>query len=169
MMTTIPNLHSVEAVIDPLVRTIGARLVTAHRRGSGFQVMYKGPSDLVTELDIWSEAEITRTINSTFPGGTIIGEESVDKLLGQSGRSLEDISAAGVCWFVDPIDGTTNFVSGIPHFSISIGLVVDGERMFGAVYDPMREELFTAARGEGARLNGEPISTSVLDKVLTVQ
>ena len=159
------NLHSALAVIDPLVRRIGERLVTAHKRGSGFQVMHKGPSDLVTELDLWSEEEISRTITATFPGSTIIGEESAHRLVEGTSRSLEELSANGACWFVDPIDGTTNFVSGIPHFSISIGLTIDGARVFGAVYDPMRDELFTAVRGEGARLNREPISASVIDRV----
>jgi myo-inositol-1(or 4)-monophosphatase len=128
--------------------------------GEARQVSYKGAIDVVTEVDAKSEAYLIEEIRKNFPDHRIIAEESGE-------------TAGGDCcaWYLDPLDGTVNFVHGLPLFSISIGYVVNGEPKLGVVYDPVRDECFSAEKGAGAWLNGEPIRTSRqpgLDRALLV-
>ena len=109
----------------------------------------KGVVDPVTAVDDAAEAAIFAAIEELAPGDSVLGEES-----GGSGWDSERV------WIVDPLDGTVNFVHGIPHFSVSVAVWEDGEPRAGAVIDVMRGELFTAARGEGAWLNGKPMSVA---------
>lgn len=104
--------------------------------------------DLVTNLDREAERVIRGRLRRAFPAVGFLGEEH-----GARG-------GAGARWIVDPIDGTMNFVHGVPMFAVSIGLEVGGRLAAGVIYDPMREELFTAIRGRGARLNGRRIRVS---------
>lgn len=116
-------------------------------------VRKKGHADLVTEADFAAQEMIHRTVLEAFPDHALIGEEA------QPGTD----AAAGDAeyrWIVDPLDGTTNYVHGVPHFCVSLALERAGELVVGAVYNPMTDECFTAARGEGARLNGQLIRTS---------
>jgi myo-inositol-1(or 4)-monophosphatase len=106
-------------------------------------VQYKGEIDLVTAVDRACEAAIVDLLRSRFPDHDIVTEET----------ALERHGSRYV-WFVDPLDGTTNFAHGYPFFCCSVGLTRDGEVVAGAVYDPIKEELFTAERGAGAHLNG---------------
>jgi myo-inositol-1(or 4)-monophosphatase len=107
------------------------------------------PTDLVTEADRESEALIVRKILAARPN---------DGLLGEEGAKRE--STSGVRWVIDPIDGTTNFVYGIPAYSISIGVERDGQMVAGVVHDVALKEAYTAALGGGAHLNGRPITVS---------
>ncbi|HOV79995.1 MAG TPA: inositol monophosphatase family protein [Bacillota bacterium] len=117
--------------------------------GGEFEKGFKScPSDLVTEVDRRSEELITDGIGKSFPGHTIIGEESEKQARAGSG---------GFTWFVDPLDGTTNFVYGIPFFAVSIGLARDFEMVAGVVFDPLRNECFCAIKNGGAFLNGKPV------------
>ncbi len=110
----------------------------------------KGPQDFLTETDAEVEELIRRRLNELFPSDSFFGEEG--------GGSFErDV------WVVDPIDGTANFARGIPHFAISIAFVRDGRTEIGVVYNVMQAELYTAQRGRGALLNGEPIKVSGLN------
>ena len=109
-------------------------------------------TDVVTEFDRAAEAHIVDALRSLRPDDAIIGEEGTD-----------DDGTNGVSWFIDPIDGTTNFVYDIPAWSCSIGVAVDGAMVAGAVYVPALDELFTASLGGGATLNGTPISISGAD------
>lgn len=110
----------------------------------------KSPDDLVTEADIASEKQIIETIRSKFPDHDILAEESGWHQTGKSPYR----------WIIDPLDGTTNYAYQIPIFSISIGFAIDNEMMVGLVLNPVSGELFTAIRGQGAFLNGTPISVS---------
>jgi myo-inositol-1(or 4)-monophosphatase len=103
------------------------------------------PADLVTEVDRQLEAVVTAVLRAARPGCAIFGEESG----GERG--------ADRVWYVDPIDGTTNFVHGLPGFTVSVALTQGGVPVAGAVYDPVGDEMFTASRGGGATLNGRPI------------
>ena len=105
--------------------------------------MEKSKNDYVTNVDKASEEAIIEVIKKSYPNHTIITEES---------GALEG-SDNDVQWVIDPLDGTTNFVKGLPHFSVSIAIRVKGRTEVGVVYDPIRNELFTAVRGEGAKLN----------------
>jgi len=112
----------------------------------GPEIRYKGEIDLVTEADLASERAVLARIRSAFPDHGVLAEES-----GEQDRE------APWLWVVDPLDGTTNFAHGFPVFAVSIALLHEGQRILGVVYDVMRDELFTARRGEGAFLNGRPI------------
>jgi len=118
---------------------------------SGVPIEKKGPIDLVTAADLEAEREFRRIIGSRFPKHAVIGEEAdVDRAA----------ATASHRWIIDPVDGTTNFAHGLALFSVSIALEIDGAMAVGVVFDPMGQELFTAERGEGARLNGMPIHVS---------
>ncbi len=138
-----PNLD--EIII--LARQAGEILRKGY--GQNHQVSYKGEIDLVTEVDRQSEAFILAEIRSRYPNHAVIAEES-GGLVGE----------AGTKWYIDPLDGTVNFAHGIPIFSVSVAYVQDGKILLGVVYDPMRDECFSAEAGKGAWLNGEPIHSS---------
>lgn len=104
----------------------------------------KGTNDFVTNVDKAAEAVIIDTIRKSYPQHTIITEES-----GEHEGSEQDVQ-----WVIDPLDGTTNFIKRLPHFSVSIAVRIKGRTEVAVVYDPMRNELFTAVRGQGAQLNG---------------
>jgi myo-inositol-1(or 4)-monophosphatase len=115
-------------------------------------VRKKGPADLVTQADFASQEVIRETLLDVFPDHSLLAEEQDHRAA--TPRRTE------YRWIADPLDGTTNFVHGVPHYSVSLALERNGQLIVGAVYDPMREECFTAVAGEGARLNGQPIRTS---------
>jgi myo-inositol-1(or 4)-monophosphatase len=114
----------------------------------------KGRIDLVTEYDRRSERLLLDALKARFPGHAILAEESGDHP-----------AASRVRWIVDPLDGTTNFSHNYPFFCVSIAAEIDGKLAAGAIYDPVRDELFAAARGLGATLNGVPIRVSPIDRV----
>jgi myo-inositol-1(or 4)-monophosphatase len=105
--------------------------------------------DLVTDVDHALDRLIRERIRAARPADALLTEESA-----------ETAGSSGVRWVVDPLDGTTNYAHAFPHFAISIGVERDGRREAGVVYDPMRDELFEAERGGGARLNGNAIRVS---------
>ena len=113
------------------------------------RVEFKGEINLVTEVDRACEARILEIIRERFPDHDILTEESPQALRGSPYR-----------WIVDPLDGTTNYAHGYPIFATSIALQHKGELVVGVVYDPTRQELFTALKGGGAWLNGERIRVS---------
>ncbi len=120
------------------------------RFGQAIRVDKKGAIDLVTEVDVAIEREFRALISGRFPEHAVLGEE-----FGGS-----DSVPAGPCWVFDPIDGTTNFAHGLPIFCSSLAFEIGGVAEVAAVYDPTRRELFTAERGAGARLNGQPLRVS---------
>ena len=139
------------------VQTAGA-IQMAHF-GGPMRVDKKGAIDLVTEVDVAVERMFRALVAERFPDHAVLGEE-----LQQDDLRLH--AAPGYCWVFDPIDGTTNFAHGLPIFCASLGLELDGEAVVAAVYDPTRRELFTAERGQGARLNGERLSVTAADSVI---
>ena len=110
------------------------------------QIRYKSEIDLVTQYDVAVEAELKSLLSKQFPDHTLVGEESSDE------RTFPDKAI-----YIDPIDGTTNFVHGIPFCAISVGIWEAQRPVAGVVYNPVLEELFFAETGKGATLNGEPI------------
>ena len=112
-------------------------------------IEYKGEADLVTVADRKSEALIRDRIHQLWPGHDILGEE----------EGLRD-TGSDYRWYVDPLDGTTNFAHGFPVFCVSIALEYKGEMVAGLCFDPTRNELFAAEKGKGASLNGRPIRVS---------
>jgi myo-inositol-1(or 4)-monophosphatase len=124
--------------------------------GRAIRVDKKGAIDLVTEVDLEVERGFRQLIAERFPGHAVLAEE-----LGGSAAV-----ASGPCWVFDPIDGTTNYAHGLPIFCSSLALEIDGVAEVAAVYDPTRRELFTAERGGGAFLNGQPLRVSKADRMV---
>ena len=133
--------------LEELARGAGEILRAGYQREH--QVNYKGVIDLVTEVDHQSEAYLLGQIQKRFPDNHILAEES--------GVIKGDEDAL---WYIDPLDGTVNYAHNIPIFCVSIAFASRGTMSLGAVYDPMRDEMFTAERGRGAHLNGRPIRPS---------
>ncbi len=131
-----------------------AAKVLLENLGKVKEIEFKAKNSLVTEVDKLSEKIIISNIKKNFPTHDIFAEES--------GKDLSD---SDYLWLIDPIDGTTNYAHAYPFFSISIALEVKGEVIAGLVYDPVKDEMFTAEKGKGAFLNGEPISVSKSDEI----
>ena len=133
-------------------RKAGENIVRASDDLDRFEVKAKGVNNFVTEVDINAEQEIIYHLRKAYPDHAILGEES-----GLSGS--ED---AEYRWIIDPLDGTTNFIRGIPHFAVSIACMHKGTLEHAVIVDPVRREEFTASRGRGAQLNGRRIRVSNL-------
>ena len=137
--------------LEALARSAGAILREGYN--TEHEIRYKGVIDLVTEADHASEAYLLGEIRNRFPEGHILTEES-----GQIKGLNEDL------WYIDPLDGTVNYAHHVPIFSVSIAYASHGTLQLAAVYDPMRDELFSAERGKGALLNGVPIRVSEIGR-----
>lgn len=131
-----------------------AGVVLLENLGKVKKIEFKAKNSLVTEVDKLSEEIIINNIKKSFPSHDIFAEES--------GRHSEN---SDYLWLIDPIDGTTNYAHAYPFFSISIALEVKGEVEIGLVYDPVKDEMFTAEAGKGAYLNGELIKVSKSDSI----
>jgi myo-inositol-1(or 4)-monophosphatase len=124
--------------------------------GQVHQVTNKGAIDLVTEIDQRSEDFLTAKIQQKYPQHSIVGEEN----------GIQRGNSGGLTWYIDPLDGTSNYVHGLPMFSVSIAFSRQGKTELGVVYDPMMDECFSAQRGRGAFLNERPIHTSQVQELL---
>jgi myo-inositol-1(or 4)-monophosphatase len=123
-------------------RAAGAIVLRYMNRVEGLKVEEKSRLDFVTEVDRMAEAEIVRELKRAYPDHGVLGEES-----GASGKSKDKV------WVIDPLDGTHNYLHGFPHFCVSIGFVDHGDLVHAVIYDPLRDELFTASKGDGAFVN----------------
>jgi myo-inositol-1(or 4)-monophosphatase len=146
-----PDSQSFLPAMSAIAREAGALLLRYFEQK--LKIEYKGDADLVTAADCASEALIRERIGRQFPTHDVLGEEQ-----GLNDRGSE------YRWYVDPLDGTTNFAHGYPVFCVSLALErrlgKSGKRVAAVVYDPSRDELFSAAEGQGAQLNGQPIRVS---------
>ena len=138
--------------LENLARKSGAILKAGYN--TEHQVGYKGEIDLVTEVDHRSEAYLLGEVQKDFPAHHIFAEES-----GIIQGDDDDI------WYIDPLDGTVNYAHHVPIFCVSIAYAFQGRLTLGAVYDPLRDEMFTAERGQGAYLNGEKLSVSLTSEL----
>ena len=135
-----------------IARESGALLADFFARHIPYEL--KGEFDLVTEADRASERLIVERLTKHFPSHAIVAEE---------GGGHE--SSSGYRWYVDPLDGTTNFAHGFPCFNVTLALEAEGELIAGVIFDPIHNELFTAERGAGAYLNERPIDVSKTAKL----
>lgn len=126
-------------------REAGRVITRNFNRVDRLTIANKGRNDFVTEVDRNAEAAIIEVLREKYPNHAILAEESG----AQAGNEYE--------WVIDPLDGTTNFLHGLPQFAVSIALKVKGRLDLSVVYDPIHEEMFTASRGEGALLNDRKI------------
>ncbi len=113
------------------------------------QISFKGPTDIVTDVDLAAERAVLSLLREEYPDFGILAEES---------KPVE--SDSPYTWVVDPLDGTRNYANGIPHFCTVVALARGDEPVLGVTYDPVREEMFTTEEGQGAFLDGEPLSVS---------
>ncbi len=130
-----------------IARSGGALALDFFRRLDSLTVEDKGPQDFVTEADRAVEQHMRAQIAAAFPSDGIVGEEGEDV-----------VSSSGFTWVIDPIDGTANFVSGIPVWTVVIAVVHEDETQIGVILDPIHDELFQAEKGQGATLNGKGIA-----------
>jgi len=126
-------------------------------RVEGLERQRKSHQDFVTAADLKVEAYVRDCLATLFPNDHVFGEEQTEGQPGGNGASREGES---VIWILDPVDGTSNFAAGLDMWCLSLGAVHKGETVLGVIYAPDRRELYTAVRGEGAVLNGKPLSVS---------
>jgi len=141
-------MHPMLNIAIRAARAAGDSIVREMDRVSDISVDIKGKNDFVTEVDRQAEYIIIETIKKAYPDHAFLGEET-----GKSGESE-------CLWIIDPLDGTTNFLHGIPHFAVSIALEHKGHLDQAVIYDPVKQELFTASKGKGAQLNNKKIRVS---------
>jgi myo-inositol-1(or 4)-monophosphatase len=144
--------------LEPLVRRAGDHLLASFERMSVQDVQHKGDVDLVTRLDLESQAMLLAGLEAAFPGETIVAEEGA-----------ACAAAGGRIWYVDPLDGTTNFVHGQPAFAVAVGRVSEGDLDVAAIYAPYLREFFWGAAGCGAWLGSRRLHVSsrpLLDQAL---
>ncbi len=141
-------MHALLNVAVMAARRAGATLIRKMANLEKLKVEQKGHNDYVSEADYAAEKAIINCILKHYPDHAILAEES-----GAQGES-------DTVWIIDPLDGTTNYLHGFPVFAVSIGVQVNGRMEHGVVYDPMRQELFTTSRGQGAQVDGRKIRVS---------
>ncbi len=146
-----PDASPLLELATDLARRAGGLALSMHSGLQGHDTK-STPTDVVTEADRACEQLLVDGIRAARPHDGILGEE---------GASSEGTS--GVKWVVDPIDGTVNYLYGLPHWAVSIGVEVDGQALVGVVFDAAKDELWTAVRGQGALLNGRPLRCSAGD------
>src|SRR5260221_5066068 len=135
-----------------IARESGALLSTYFERRIGFEL--KGEHDLVTEADRASERLVVERLRSHFPSHSIVAEEG-------GGH----IGSSEYCWYVDPLDGTTNFAHGFPMYNVTMALAQAGQLVAGVIFDPTRNEMFASERGSGAYLNNRRIRVSKVARI----
>jgi len=151
-----------------LKAALAVAVATAREAGAlvreGFSALgkvdFKGTVNPVTETDLAAERLILQRLHAHFPTHRILGEE-----YGETQGGDADADPTPPKWFIDPLDGTNNFAHGFPHFAISLALQVEGTMVVGVIYDPMRDEMFTACRGAGVTCNGKPIHVSATSRL----
>jgi myo-inositol-1(or 4)-monophosphatase len=139
--------------VAAITRDAGKLALDYFTRRDKLEIEHKGMQDLVSIADRNTEDFIREGLNKAFPDDLIIGEEG----------GAEASRAGGPIWIIDPIDGTMNFLRGVPYWSVAVALVVDKMLQIGITYDPVHDELYTARRGGGAHRNGKTIAVSGTD------
>lgn len=140
-------MHPMLNIAVRAARNAGKVIAKSYEQLDLVQAELKGSNDFVTNVDIEAEQAIISTIQASYPDHSFVAEES----------GVTDGKDTKFQWIIDPLDGTTNFVKGIPHFAVSIALKVDGKLDQAVIFDPIRGELFTASKGAGAQLDGKRI------------
>ena len=149
-----PTAAALERIATDAARA--ASILVAGGYGQARGIANKSsPTDVVTQTDVDAEHLIRRLLHAATPHAGLLGEEGGN----------ESTPGARLQWVIDPLDGTVNFLYGVPLFSVSVAAAVDGEVVAGAVVDVLRSEVFSAHIGGGARLNGEPIAVSPCDRL----
>jgi len=147
-------MHPMLSIAVRAARRAGSVINRAALAGGGLQVRAKRANDFVTEVDKAAEAAILEVVRKAYPAHAILAEES-----GASGPE-SDAAPAEFRWVIDPLDGTTNFIHGFPQYCVSIAVEHHGALEHAVIYDPVKDELFTASKGRGAFLNDRRMRVS---------
>lgn len=150
-------MHPLLNIAIKAARTAGKIIVRAEDDIRSLTIREKGRNDFVSQIDQIAEQAIIEIIHKNYPEHQILAEES--------GLSHSEINKSIPLWIIDPLDGTTNFLHGFPQYAVSIAVKYDGKIQQAVVYDPSRDELFSANRGSGAQLNGKRIRVSKIDRI----
>ena len=142
---TLPDLKQLEAIVKPAAKEI---LIPGFGK---IDYRHKADGSIITAADKAMQKRLEQELVKRWPDYTILGEEMTE----QEQRAAM-INEAGY-WCIDPLDGTNNYATGMPFFAVSIALIINNQQLLGLVYDPLRDEVFTAVKGEGAALNGEAL------------
>ncbi len=142
-------MHPLSNIAITAARAAGNVILQGMNQLDRLTIETKHHNDFVSNIDRAAEQEIIEIIHKAYPDHAILGEES-----GQLGDSSE------VTWIIDPLDGTSNYIRGVPHFAVSIAVRENGIIRHAVIFDPIRDELFTASRGQGARLNNQRLRVS---------
>ena len=145
-------MHPTVTIAKRAVLSAGKIILRHYERLEKITINLKQRNDFVSDVDIQVEQDIIRTLRKVYPNHTIIAEES-----GSNTGSDDDCQ-----WFIDPLDGTTNYLHGFPQFAVSIAFRYKGRMESGVIYDPLRQEMFTVSRGQGAQLNDRRIRVKSL-------
>ena len=147
-VTPPPSPEQLRQLASTIAKSVGTEV--GHRRTNDFTWTTKSSAtDVVTEIDTWCEEEVVRRISESRPDDGFLGEEGTST-----------VGTSGVRWVIDPVDGTTNLLYDLPGYGVSIAAQIDEVTVAGAVFDPIRDELFSGAIGEGATLDGGAIRAS---------
>jgi myo-inositol-1(or 4)-monophosphatase len=157
-------MHPMLTIAVKAARQAGRIITRASDDLDKIQVTRKDRNDFVTEVDQASERAIIDILFESFPHHCVLGEE-FGITVGPKATKPEDPKTAEAIWIIDPLDGTTNFIHGLPHYAVSIALMERGVLTQGLVYDPNRNELFLASKGRGAFLNDRRIRVSKRTKL----
>jgi myo-inositol-1(or 4)-monophosphatase len=145
-------MHPLVNIAVSAARSAGNFIMRNLDRIDQLQIERKGRNDFVTQVDRGAESEIIKLIRKAYPQHAVLGEEG--------GRNEIAGADSEVLWIIDPLDGTTNFLHGLPHFAVSIGIQVRGKLEHGVIYAPCTQDLYCASRGGGATLNNRRIRVS---------
>ena len=140
--------------LKSLVKTAADEVLLKDFGHSEFE--YKSDGSVVTPADLAMQNRLEKELKQQWPEYGILGEEMTDE------QQQAVIDAGGGYWCIDPLDGTSNYAASLPFFAVSIGLIIDDQQQLGLIYDPVRDEMFTAIKGQGAYLNGSLIDHSQL-------
>tara|TARA_R110002110_G_scaffold404606_1_gene623150 strand:+ start:175979 stop:176812 length:834 start_codon:yes stop_codon:yes gene_type:complete len=150
-------MHPLLNIAIKAARTAGKIIIRAEDDIRSLTIREKGRNDFVSQVDQIAEKAIIELIRKNYPEHQILAEES--------GASHTEINNNIPLWIIDPLDGTTNFLHGFPQYAVSIAIKYEGKLQHAVVYDPSRDELFSASKGGGAQLNGKRIRVSKIDRI----
>ena len=145
--------QSMLSELSSLVRTIAQEEIMPRFNSQSIDQQTKGDGSVVTEADSAVQQRIASSLQDKWPDIAFLGEEMVVE-------EQQRMVKSNAVWCLDPLDGTSNFASGIPYFGVSLGLIEDQQQKLGLIYDPVRDECFTAIKGEGCWLNGKALSST---------
>lgn len=150
------NSYPIINIATKAARLAGKIILRSQDQIENLRIVEKGRNDFASQVDKAAEDAIIDTIKKAYPHHAILGEE---------GGHIPSTDQSEITWIIDPLDGTTNFLHGFPQFCVSIAVKHHDKVMHGVVYDPIRDELFTATRGNGVQMNGRRLRVSNLEKL----